>query len=215
MLDVDAQTEYWNRIGPTKPFSHPLAIDRLSHWLPASAQIVDIGCGYGRTLNALASTGYRRVVGVDPAPAMAVAARARGVPAPIIVGDARFLPLRDRCADAALLLAVLTCIPTDEGQRGVLAEIRRILRAGSLLYISDLWLQTDRRNRARYDRDAERFGRYGVFALDEGVVVRHHDPAWIESLTAEFSTVELRPVNVVTMNGNIANGFQWTGRTLT
>jgi hypothetical protein len=116
--------------------------------------------------------------------------------------------------NAALLLAVLTCIPTDESQRGVLVEIRRILRPGGLLYISDLWLQTDRSNRARYERDAGRFGRYGVFALDEGVVVRHHDRAWIDALTAEFSTLELRPVNLVTMNGNVANGFQWIGRTL-
>ena len=214
MLDVDAQTEYWNRVGPTKPFSHPLAIDRLSHWLPVTRRLVDIGCGYGRTIQALASVGYQDLVGVDPAPAMAVATRARGVLAPIIVGDARCLPLRDRCADAALLLAVLTCIPTDEGQRGVLAEIRRILRPGGLLYISDLWLQTDRRNRARYDRDVGRFGRYGVFALEEGVVVRHHDRAWIDALIAEFSTVELWPQDVATMSGNIASGFQWIGRTI-
>jgi SAM-dependent methyltransferase len=213
MPDLDAQTEYWNRLGPTKPFAHPFAIDRLNQLLPITARVVDVGCGYGRALQALADAGYQDLVGVDPAPAMAAAARARGVLAPIIIGDARSLPLHDRCADAVLLLAVLTCIPTDEGQRGVIAEILRILRPGGLLYISDLWLQTDSRNCARYDRDAGRFGRYGVFALDEGVVVRHHDREWIDMLTENFSTVELSEHNVTTMNGHTATGFQWIGRT--
>jgi hypothetical protein len=61
----------------------------------------------------------------------------------------------------------------------VLQELRRVLRAGGLLYISDLWLQTDARNVQRYVCDHPKYGRYGVFDLPEGVTVRHHDrPGW-------------------------------------
>src|SRR6185295_13220085 len=109
--------------------------------------------------------------------------------------------------DAALLFAVLTCVPTNEGQLALIEEIDRVLRPGGLLYISDLWLQTDERNRERYARDEPKYGTYGVFDLPEGVTVRHHDPLWIEMLTRHFETLALDQVQIKTMNGNLAAGF--------
>src|SRR6185503_5142385 len=90
-------------------------------------------------------------------------------------------------------------------------EIDRVLRPGGLLYISDLWLQTDKRNRERYVRDQPKYGTYGVFDLPEGVTVRHHDPVWIETLTGGFDTLALDQTDIHTMNGNQAKGFQWFG----
>jgi len=80
-----------------------------------------------------------------------------------------------------------------------------------LLYISDLWLQDDERNRQRYERGAPGFDRYGVFELPEGVVLRHHDRAWIDDLTRGFERVALEDFTVETMNGHTASGFQWFG----
>ena len=57
------------------------------------------------------------------------------------------LPYADESFDAVLLFAVLTCIPTNEGQRKLLENLRRLIRPGGLLYISDLYLQDDERNR--------------------------------------------------------------------
>jgi SAM-dependent methyltransferase len=212
MIDIDAQFEYWDRVGLTKPFSHSLALDRLQSWLALDARVVDIGCGYGRNIAVLADAGFVRLLGVEPAQTMAVAARARCPRVPIVLGDARRLPLCDHCADAVLLFAVLTCIPTDEGQRAALAETRRLLQPGGILCVSDFCLQTDPRNVERYERGVRRFGRYGVFELTEGVILRHHDRAWLDELTGEFSTVERRELEVSTMNGHVALGFQWVGR---
>ena len=121
------------------------------------------------------------------------------------------IPLPDESVDGALLFSVLTCVPTDDGQRAIIKELHRVLRRGGLLYISDLALQSDERNLTRYARDETKYGTYGVFDLPEGVTVRHHDPKWIETLTSEFYKVALDDVDVVTMNGNPAKAFQWFG----
>jgi len=199
-------------MGPSKPFGHPLNLDRLSRHLSPGTRILDLGCGYGRALGLLFDHGYRNLIGFDPAPAMIAMARARY---PAIefneLNSAPRLPLPDNSVDATILFSVLTCVPTDKGQRGIVDEVRRVLRPGGLLYISDLWLQTDDRNRERYARDEPKYGIYGVFDLPEGVTVRHHDPRWIEELTQNFGRVALDPVDVVTMNGNSAKAFQWFG----
>ena len=119
--------------------------------------------------------------------------------------------MADASVDATLLFTVLTCVPTNEAQRAIVGEIGRVLRPGGLFYISDLWLQTDERNIERYVRDQPKYGTYGVFDLPEGVTVRHHDAGWIESLTRDFETRALDQIDITTMNGNPAKGFQWFG----
>jgi SAM-dependent methyltransferase len=210
--DLDRQLDYWNRVGPGKPFAHPVNFERLRGWLAPASRILDIGCGYGRALGLLYDHGYRNLIGCDPAPAMVALARER-FPAITFaeITSPPNLPVADLSVDAVLLLAVLTCVPTDHGQRDIVAEIDRVLRPGGLLYISDLWLQTDERNRERYARHEPKYGTYGVFDLPEGVTVRHHDPLWIETLTRQFETLALDEVKIQTMNGNPVAGFQWFG----
>ena len=116
--------------------------------------------------------------------------------------------------DAVLLISVLTCIPTNTGQQALLATLQHILRPKGLLYISDLVLQEDERNQARYQRDQEEFGTYGIFRLPEGTVVRHHAIEWIAALTSGFETLDMIYPEVFTMNGHAAKAFQYLGRRL-
>jgi hypothetical protein len=53
---------------------------------------------------------------------------------------------------------------------------------------------------------------YGVFEVSEGVVVRHHSPGWIDSLLVRWEQIALDDIQVTTMNGHEAVGFQWIGR---
>jgi SAM-dependent methyltransferase len=208
---LDCQVDYWNRVGPGKPFSHPLNFDRLRQYLSPASRILDLGCGYGRTLALLSEAGYHNLIGFDLAPAMVASARQR-FPA-ITFEEYEFpkLPLDDASVDAILLFSVLTCVPTDDGQRTIVEESGRVLRPGGLFYVSDLWLQTDERNVERYTRDEPKYRTYGVFDLPEGATVRHHDPRWIQELTRDFDTLALDQLEVVTMNGHAAKGFQWFG----
>jgi SAM-dependent methyltransferase len=210
---LDFQIDYWNRVGPSKPFAHPVNLARLKEYLDPGCRILDFGCGYGRVAGLLWSQGYRNVIGVDPAPAMVAAARGRFPALEFqVLDDAPHVGVADAGVDAVLLFSVLTCVPGDAGQRAIVDEATRVLAPGGLLYISDLWLQTDRRNIARYEAGRRRHGVYGVFDLPEGVTVRHHDRRWIEGLTGGYQRVALDEFQVPTMNGNTADGFQWFGR---
>jgi SAM-dependent methyltransferase len=213
LIDLNSQYEYWNTTGTQKSFAHPLNLRRVRQWMSDEGCLLDFGCGYGRVLGELYKEGYDKLIGLDFSPAMIAAARAQYPEIAFEQIESLTIPLPDASVDGVLLFSVLTCIPTDEGQRELLREVNRVLSRGGLLYISDLWLQTDERNLARYERDEQKYGIYGVFDLPEGVTVRHHDPKWIETLTSDFTTVALDEIEVVTMNGNPAKAFQWFGIT--
>ena len=213
MIDLNSQYEYWNTTGTQKSFAHPVNLRRVRQWISDEGCILDFGCGYGRVLGELYKEGYDKLIGLDFSPAMIAAARAQYPEIAFEQIESLTIPLPDKSVDGVLLFSVLTCIPTDEGQRELLKEVNRVLNRGGLLYISDLWLQTDERNLTRYARDEQKYGIYGVFDLPEGVTVRHHDPKWIETLTSDFTMVALDELEVVTMNGNPAKAFQWFGIT--
>ena len=213
MHDACSQISYWDRVAYEKCFSHPLRADWLTQYLKNPlATILDYGCGYGRTLAELSRAGYTRVVGTDFSEAMLGRAR-REVPHSMLVrNDGSALPIKSESIEAVLLFAVLTCIPDDNDQRALLTEVDRVLRPGGLLYISDLLVNNDLRNRERYEQYAERYKCYGVFELPEGVVVRHHRKEWIAEITRAFHHLEYEPFDVTTMNGNVSAAFQYLGR---
>jgi ubiquinone/menaquinone biosynthesis C-methylase UbiE len=200
-------------VAEEKRFSHPLRRDWLGQYLntPVS-RILDYGCGYGRTLAELAQANYHNVVGTDFSEGMLRRSQREIPKSRLVRCDGKTLPIKSECFDAVMLFAVLTCIPDDNDQLAILTEVRRVLRPGGLLYISDLLVNHDQRNHQRYERDAEKFKCYGVFELPEGVVVRHHRKEWIEELTGPFLPLEYEPFTVTTMNGNQSSAFQYLGR---
>ncbi|MFC4856825.1 class I SAM-dependent methyltransferase [Actinophytocola glycyrrhizae] len=204
----DNQLGYWNAAGAAKTFGHPVEptwLDRIDR----QARILDYGCGYGRLSGLLAGRGFVAVEGVDIAPSLIARARETW-PGPLfaILDSPPRLRHDDASIDAVFLFAVLTCVPTDAGQRELVAELRRVLRPGGLLYLSDLCLQDDRRNQDRYQEFAARYGTYGVFETGDGAVCRHHTMDWLHSLLTGFDLVATREVGVDTMNGHPAVATQ-------
>lgn len=215
MEEAVSQVGYWDGVAGEKRFSHPLRLDWLARHLHSAdqqARILDCGCGYGRTLAELRQAGYRNILGVDFSTGMLARCRSEQPGLELIRNDGRSLPLRTGSVDAVLLFAVLTCMPEGDQQRALLAEVERVLRPGGLLYLSDLLVNNDLRNRERYERYAEAYGCYGVFELPEGVVVRHHRREWIDDLTKSLERLEYDEFDVITMNGNISSAFQYLGR---
>jgi hypothetical protein len=115
-------------------------------------------------------------------------------------------------SDAVLLFAVLTCIPHDEDQRVLIDELVRVLKPGGILYISDLGLQGDERNRDRYDIFQQKYGVYGVFETGDGAVCRHHTMEWLRSLVSSCELLATEEVEVVTMNGHHSQAVQLLAR---
>jgi SAM-dependent methyltransferase len=215
MQRIPGKSDYWDRVALEKRFTHPLRLEWLSKYLDQQARILDYGCGYGRILEQLVRVGYSNSVGADFSEGMLKRCRSTLSHVNLVQTDGDLLPFRERAFDAVVLFAVLTCISREGDQRGLLTKVVHVLRPGGLLYISDLLLNSDRRNVERYERDAKRFGVYGIFELPEGVIVRHHHGEWIEELTDRFVRLEYAPFSVRTMNGNPSAAFQYLGRVST
>ena len=208
------QVEYWNRVASSKTFTHPLDLNRFSQLVKKEGRILDFGCGYGRLCDELWQEGFQNLLGVDSSPQMIERARSLFPDIPFQVVASLSLPFEDSSFDAVTLFAVLTCVISNEAQEQLIRELSRILRPGGILYVSDYPLQVDERNKIRYERDRGVFGDYGTFKTADGAVVRHHTAEWIASLLSGFRKHAHFYLDLMTMNGNEARGFQYLGEKL-
>ncbi len=206
MDETDRQARYWDTAGATKTFTHPLD----GAWLAGisrNARILDYGCGYGRVTAGLGHLGFSRVSGVDPSPALIERGRLLWPGLDLAVLESPpALHHPPATFDVIILFAVLTCISDDQAQRALVAELGRVLAPQGVIYVSDLLLQSDERNRRRYA--AAPGHRYGVFATDDGAICRHHDIAWLRLLFSGFDVERERRIDVRTMNGHRSAGVQ-------
>lgn len=92
--------------------------------LPAGGAALDVGCGTGRALPHLrAAVGPGgTVAGLDLTPAMAEAAATRG---PVLLGDARRLPIAGGVVDGVLASGLLHHLPDRVAGLGELARVTR------------------------------------------------------------------------------------------
>ena len=97
----------------------------------AGARVVDVGAGTGRVLHRVAAGA--RGVAIEENVELAAIARGRYGLAAVRADLAQSLPLRDRSADLVLLLDVLEHVEDD---RGLLRELRRVLRPGGRAVIA-------------------------------------------------------------------------------
>jgi SAM-dependent methyltransferase len=211
MQDIAAQVGYWNTAGATKTFTHPLALEWLGG-IDRAARVLDYGCGYGRLTAELAAAGFSDVVGVDVSQTLIGLARQQHPRLRFqVLANPPALEEQSGGVDAVLLFAVLTCVPPDSAQRALLDELRRVVRPGGLLYLSDLTLASDERNRSRYAQYRGDLP-YGVFMTGDGAHCRHHDPDHLRELLSGFEIERERTFTVATMNGNQTPALQIAAR---
>jgi SAM-dependent methyltransferase len=211
MHDMKADTsqlDYWNDAAASKTFTHPLNVGLLQTYMARDARVLDYGCGYGRLCGELHQAGFSNLIGVDFSDAMVARAR-RLVPdvAFDVIKEPR-LAVQNETVDAVLLFAVLTCVSSRAAQQAIVADLHRVLKPGGIVYLSDYLLQKDARNVERYKKHVASDEDYGVFATDDGAVVRHHAPAWFDEVFRGFTRESAADVEVVTMNGHSSMGYQ-------
>ncbi|MEU9120773.1 class I SAM-dependent methyltransferase [Streptomyces sp. NPDC048506] len=206
--------DFWETTGSAKTFTHPLDRALLDAHVPRSARVLDYGCGYGRLTAELVGLGYREVRGVDVSAALIARGRQEHPELDLMRCPGHPLPFEAGTFDAALLFAVLTCVPGDAEQSTIVAELGRLVRPGGVLYLSDVPLQGDALNQERYARFAEWYGTFGVFATPDGGVFRHHAPERLRGLVraAGFSVVAERTGSVATLDGRTAERLQLIAR---
>ena len=203
--------EYWNRVSGTKQFTTPFQAEAFEQHVSTDAKILDVGCGYGRTLNELYHMGYQNLTGIDFSNGMIERGKSQFPYLNLLVKESASIDFPDNHFDAVILFAVLTCIVSDAEQKKLISEIERVLKPGGILYINDFLLNTDERNSNRYQKYANQYGTYGVFELPEGAVLRHHSEGYIKELTARLAQKQFEHLTFTTMNGNTSNGFYYIG----
>lgn len=206
-------SRYWDRVASEKTFSHPIDAELLRPRIPAEARILDLGCGYGRTLAELADLGYRDAVGVDTSAGMIARGRSQFPDLDLRTVEPGPLPFEAERFDLVLLFAVLTSTTNNTAQQALVAELGRVLSPGGSIYVSDLWIQADPRNTSRYAAAQQSLSPdstepYGVFETADGGRFRHHTRKWIQSLFKTFDGIAAQDQAFTTMNGNRAQGFQ-------
>jgi SAM-dependent methyltransferase len=197
--------EYWNTIGVKKNFEDPLYLEKIAHYLHKSSRIVEYGCGYGRLLHFLKAKGYENLVGYDYAPAMIERGRTAypGLELHAIQESGK-VSMPDSSADLVVMSTILCCIIEKEEQKRIISEMRRILKKGGILYLSDFSICAHPRYKDKY-ADAERiFGEWGIYTTAEGLTVRHHSTEWIADLLREFDILWMEQFDFKTMNQNPA-----------
>ena len=104
---------------------------------PGGKDVVDIGCGGGALVRAMAARGAR-VTGVEISEeqlASAICADDESG-ARYLVGRAQQLPLEDASVDAAVFMRTLHHVPPHELD-AALREARRVLRPGGVVYVAE------------------------------------------------------------------------------
>lgn len=204
---IDRSEHYWQNFPKDKPFSAFFDVDLFQSHVPRSARILDVGCGYGRIAAQLAERGYTHLSGIDISETLVQRAQNQLPQFHFSVQKSRGqIDFPDQSADAVLLVGVLTCISSDNEQKALIQEIQRVLVPGGLLYISDFLINSDTRNLERYMNFQNSPFPYGVFQLPEGVILRHHAPAYLRTLVKRFMILDWEEKMFTTMNGHSGEG---------
>jgi len=211
-MKIPDQKEYWNKVAEEKEFPTPFKMEEFKKYVSKEMKILDLGCGYGRTLNELYNQGFKNLTGIDYSQGMINRGLRLYPHLNLIKNDGNTIPFPDNEFDAVILLAVLTSSYNDKEQENLISEISRVLKEDGILYVNDYLLNQDERNLKRYKKYENKYGTYGVFELPEGAVFRHHTKEHILKLTKDFNGLIFENTVYDTMNGHKSNGFYYVGR---
>ena len=206
------QKEYWDKVADEKEFTTPFQMELFKKNVSKEARILDVGCGYGRTLNELYLSKFTNLSGIDISKKMINRGIKLYPQLTLKKHESGSLPFENNSFDAVILLAVLTCIINNIEQEKLINEVQRVLRDDGVVYINDFLINSDQRNIDRYKRFEAKYNEYGIFELQEGVALRHHTRVRIDELMSSYKKIIFEPVIYTTMNGNKSNGLYYIGR---
>lgn len=129
LLDYDAEAQAYDATRGGAPRAEAAAVAVLGLLPPATATLLDLGCGTGIVTTRLAAgRPGLRVIGADTSYGMAAMARSRGVP--VVLASGTRLPFRSGSLDAVSAVWLLHLLRSPGLVAAVIAEAGRVLRPG-------------------------------------------------------------------------------------
>jgi ubiquinone/menaquinone biosynthesis C-methylase UbiE len=207
--------QYWNDIGSNKVFEDPLYIDKFSPFLSPTTKILEYGCGYGRVLRALKSSGYNNLIGFDFSSGMIARGRNENPDLDLrLLEKAGSIPCDNESIDACVVSTVLCCIPDNHELRALVSELTRVLKKGGTIYVTDFLVGGDLRAQEKYALGLRQFGTWGVYTTSENLKVRHFTTNVILDLLNSFDIQWFEQFDFKTMNHNPAKTFHCIAKKL-
>jgi ubiquinone/menaquinone biosynthesis C-methylase UbiE len=206
------QQKYWDKAAEHKEFPTPFQITEFKKHVTKEMNILDVGCGYGRTLNELYNHNFKNLTGIDYSQGMINRGLKINPQLNLIKTEGDKIPFPDKEFDTVLLIAVLTSNIKQEEQENIISEIIRVLKNEGILYLADFLINQDKRNLERYNKYKDKYEIYGIFELPEGAVLRHHTEKHINELTKDLQQIIFKKTIYDTMNGHKSNGFYYIGK---
>lgn len=114
----------------------------LTQYTKPGDQVLDLGCGNGRLYQILAKKQVQ-YTGVDQSQELIVLARIKSPEAQFVVGEMSQLAFADASFDAVYCIAALNHLPGYQKQLECLREIRRVLKPGGHLLMTNWNLHSD------------------------------------------------------------------------
>lgn len=189
MEDDAEQQAAWERLyaGQARPWRGVVDVGLPA--LPVGSPVLDLGCGNGKTAEALCERGFA-VTGVDYAPAAVVSCRRQlGGRAAFLVADCRALPFPDGSFAAVTAVHLLEHLPPEDAPLA-LQEAGRVLRPGGFLLV---------RSFAAGDMRAEGQAERGR----NGLRYRYYDEEELLALAAGLETVRVATLREPTRFGTV------------
>ena len=200
----------WSDIDNPQEWIFTTPFPDLKQWkqINNASLILDVGCGYGRTLQYLSDHGYINLYGIDVSPRFVEQAKLNCPNAHLLVGDCLSIDsLFEQKFDVVLVMGVMEYILSDQEQREFCNKVKMILKTNGIA-IFETFTMDIRANWIQYIFGVFRSGHWGVFQNSKGFLCHHQT---ISTLRRMFDSVF--HVNIYTENkykswtNNIINGM--------
>jgi len=151
--------------------------------LPAGCSILEMGCGNGKTLEALAGRS-QRVIALDISPEALRLCRPSDPKVDLILGDVRRLPFKKESFDALFAFHVTGHLLLD-GRKAAAKEAARVLKRGGRLFFREFGVEDMRAGKGEAVE-------HETFRRGEGVVTHYFTEPEAQVLFSDLERVSTR-----------------------
>ena len=173
--------------GNTK-FTTPLPDENFLASLPKDIKILDVGCGYGRTLYYLHNLGFQNLTGFDISPDYVAKAKRDCPKAEIFVSSFKDFNLRNKY-DLILLMGSIEYILSDREQDIFFAKISKNL-SGNGYVLLETFVMDFRANWKQYIAGFIKILHFGRFKNSKGFECHHQSVVFLKKMLRKYFIIQ-------------------------